>query len=253
MINIYEKVLKVWKDIAPEEAKVTFSQEIDLQNKIIKFFQPGPTYYFIFNVNKGEFEFISNEIKEILGYENDEISAYEFLNKIHPDDQPYFITFEEKLNRFFRTLTFEQIPKYKVQYTFRVQNKKGKYLTMLHQLIIIQFDDKNLIRSLGIHSDISHLNLKYKPSLSFIGMEGEPSYYNVPIDDVVLLPAKELFTLREKELIRLIVEGNNSIKISELLFISVHTVETHRKNILKKTDCKNWIEISGKAIKNCWI
>lgn len=253
MNNIYERALKVWKDIAPEDAKKSFSQEINLHKKIINFFQPGPTYYFIFNINKGEFEFVSNEIKEILGYETDEITAYEFLNKIHPEDQSYFITFEEKLHVFFRSLAITQIPKYKVQYNFRVQNKAGKYLSLLHQLIIIQHDEHHLLRSLGIHSNVSHLNLQYKPSLSFIGMEGEPSYYNVPVDDFILLPAKELFSPREKEVMKLIVEGNNSTKISKILFISVHTVNTHRKNILKKTNCKNWVEISGKALKNGWV
>ncbi|OEK04405.1 response regulator transcription factor [Roseivirga misakiensis] len=44
---------------------------------------------------------------------------------------------------------------------------------------------------------------------------------------------------REKEVIRLIAEGLNSHEISEKLFISQHTVDSHRKNILNKLGVKN--------------
>ncbi|MFY0482377.1 response regulator [Flavobacterium sp. PLA-1-15] len=39
---------------------------------------------------------------------------------------------------------------------------------------------------------------------------------------------------REKEILRLIGEGKSSLEISELLFIGKTTVDTHRKNILRK-------------------
>lgn len=254
MENIYDRVLKVWKDIAPFEITYSVSQEINLQKQIINLFQPGNSYYFIFNVNKGEFEFISDEIKEVLGYAPNELTAFDFLNKIHPEDQPYFIIFEEKIRPFFQSLTLSQIPKYKVQYNFRIQNKKGDYQTILHQLIVIQYDDnKNLLHSLGIHSDISHLNLQQKPSLSFIGMEGEPSYFNISVDNFVLTPSKELFSHREKQIIKLVIAGNNSTEIANVLSLSIHTVNTHRKNILKKSKCNNWVEISLKAMENSWV
>jgi two-component system nitrate/nitrite response regulator NarL len=39
---------------------------------------------------------------------------------------------------------------------------------------------------------------------------------------------------REKEILRLIGEGKTSLEIADALFISKSTVDTHRKNILKK-------------------
>lgn len=41
---------------------------------------------------------------------------------------------------------------------------------------------------------------------------------------------------REKEIIQLMLGGNSNKEISEKLFISESTVETHRKNIYRKTD-----------------
>lgn len=43
-----------------------------------------------------------------------------------------------------------------------------------------------------------------------------------------------LLSTREKEILRLIGEGKSSLEISEMLFIGKTTVDTHRKNILRK-------------------
>lgn len=44
---------------------------------------------------------------------------------------------------------------------------------------------------------------------------------------------------REKEVLSLIVNEHSNQEISEKLFISVRTVEAHKRNILEKTGCKN--------------
>ncbi len=47
------------------------------------------------------------------------------------------------------------------------------------------------------------------------------------------LPFKE-FTKKEKEVLKLIAEGEKTKVIAEKMFISVKTVETHRRHIMKK-------------------
>jgi DNA-binding NarL/FixJ family response regulator len=44
---------------------------------------------------------------------------------------------------------------------------------------------------------------------------------------------------RELEIIRLLSEGLTSQEIADRLFISMRTVETHRKNILDKLELRN--------------
>ncbi len=48
---------------------------------------------------------------------------------------------------------------------------------------------------------------------------------------------------REHEIIQLIAKGLTSKEMSEKLFISYHTINTHRKNILKKLDVKGTPEL----------
>ena len=62
-------------------------------------------------------------------------------------------------------------------------------------------------------------------------------------------PAVEL-TTREKEILRLVAEEKSNQAIGEALFISERTVETHRKNILTKTNCKSAVGLIQYAIKH---
>ncbi len=55
--------------------------------------------------------------------------------------------------------------------------------------------------------------------------------FNSPMDIEV--------TDREKEIIRLISEGFSTVEIADKLFLSTHTVNSHRKSILSKLEVKN--------------
>jgi DNA-binding NarL/FixJ family response regulator len=55
---------------------------------------------------------------------------------------------------------------------------------------------------------------------------------------------------RELEIIRLISEGYSTKEIAEMLFLSTHTVTTHRKNILTKLNVNNTAGLVMYAVKN---
>ena len=54
--------------------------------------------------------------------------------------------------------------------------------------------------------------------------------------------AKDLLTLREREVLALIASGYNSREVSEKLFISSHTVKTHIYNIYSKINVTNRLQ-----------
>jgi DNA-binding NarL/FixJ family response regulator len=59
-----------------------------------------------------------------------------------------------------------------------------------------------------------------------------------------------LYTKREIEVLREIAKGKTSQQIASELFISLNTVETHRKNILSKSEAKNMTELINFANKS---
>ena len=60
---------------------------------------------------------------------------------------------------------------------------------------------------------------------------------------------KSVLTEREKEILKLIAEELNNVQIAERLFLSVRTVDTHRRNIIQKLDVKNTAGMVKYAIK----
>ncbi len=65
-----------------------------------------------------------------------------------------------------------------------------------------------------------------------------------------LLEQSHGLTEREIDVLKLIVQENTTSEIAEKLFISVHTVETHRKNLIKKLKVKNIAGLVKYAFQN---
>lgn len=69
--------------------------------------------------------------------------------------------------------------------------------------------------------------------------------YEVLIRNIANRPAKKRLTVetklseREKEVLVLITQELTNKEIADKLFISTRTVETHKRNLLEKTGCKN--------------
>jgi DNA-binding NarL/FixJ family response regulator len=59
--------------------------------------------------------------------------------------------------------------------------------------------------------------------------------FNLRYPDEKLLMTGNVFSRREFEIIKLIEGGLSSEQIARDLYLSLHTVNTHRRNILKKT------------------
>lgn len=57
-------------------------------------------------------------------------------------------------------------------------------------------------------------------------------------------------TKREQQVLESIAKGNTSAEIAEKLFISIITVETHRRNLMQKFKAKNMIELVKIATEN---
>ncbi len=247
-IKIFSETLKVWENITTRTNVEDLQLDIELQRKLLDFFHIGDYYFFLCDISNAKFTYVSPGVMNVLGYTPEELTIPFILSKIHPDDQPVFLNNEKAVGEFFSTLQNHQIPKYKIRYDFRIMNSKAKYLRILQQVMTVQFDDdNNVLMTLGVHTDISHLKTDTRSTLSFIGMEGEPSYIDVDVTNAYYV-SNPVFTKRELEILKLILEGEQSHSIAEKLFISKHTVNTHRKNILAKTNTKTSIELAIKVI-----
>lgn len=249
----FDSAFQIWKGIAGSITEKKLDFNLDVHKHVLDIFQIGPYYYYIFNIKQVKFEYINPEMANILGYPISQISVPLVVNSIHPDDQSYFLNFENKVGEFFAGLTPEQIPNYKVSYDYRIRKSNNEYIRILQQSLAVDFDEKGqLLRALGIHTDITHLKPSGKPVLSFIGLNGEPSYYNIDVKEIFKTPNSFIST-RERDVLAMLTKGLSSQQIADALFISKQTVDTHRKNLLSKLGCSNTAELISKVMHEGWI
>ena len=249
----FDQARQIWDKLVSGESLEEVQFDLEVHKKILSIFQAGDYYYYIFNVKDPKFDFVSVEAEKVLGYPHTKIDLNFFLNLIHPDDQRWFLEFENKVTEFFETLTLQQIPNYKVRYDYRVKKGNGQYIRILQQVVTIQYSESGgIFRTFGVHTDISHLKMDGRPVLSFIGLNGEPSFVDVDVKNSFLKQFLNI-TEREKEILAMLAEGWKTKDIAMKLFLSPQTVSTHRRNLIKKTKAKNTSEMIVMAIKNGWI
>ena len=119
--------------------------------------------------------------------------------------------------------------------TFLYKKKNDEYIQYLHKGLLVEKDDAgNPLLYLRYGYDISHL---MRPSVGLIinCAEGILTWsYNTKMKNLEQI---NLLSPQEKKILHLLSEGRESKQIADMLFVSSHTVDTHRRNLLKKTNC----------------
>jgi len=210
----------------------------ELTNSIVS---AGPFYYYVIDFYDMSLSNVSPTIEEIHGLDYQSVRFDDVLATIHPDDVDFVASAEIFLGNFFRDrIAREKLLSYKMNYSFRSRMKNGEYALLNHQAILLTLDeDGRSGKSLNIHTRIDHLSNLNTRKISLIGLNGEPSYLNMSLEERSL-PS---FSKREKQILKLISKGLSSNEIAEKLFIASMTVKKHRQNILKKTDFKNIMQL----------
>ncbi|CAM4279362.1 LuxR C-terminal-related transcriptional regulator [Flavobacterium terrigena] len=245
MIPEIQNLYNVWEpnriSKTKKSSQISFK---DLTNSIIS---TGPFYFYIIDFFDMSVSHTSPAISEIHGFDCDTVSFNEILDAIHPDDVEFVAKAEKfSMDFFYKKIGHEKMLNYKISYSFRFRLKNGDYTLFNHQSLMLSMDDNGgLGKSLNIHTRIDHLSTLNTFKVSFIGLNGEPSFMNLNPDE----ENQELkeFSKREIDIIKLIGNGLSNAEIAEKLFISVLTVKKHRNNILAKSDSKN----TAQLIKNC--
>jgi len=250
---ILDEARKIWTEIGQYKTPGELKLEVELYRKLMNIFQVGDYYYMVFNPPEMKIEYSSDSIASVIGYTPEEFKLELLIGLIHPEDLPYFIDFEATVTKFWSQLPPEKVMKYKSRYDYRIRKKDGDYIRILQQIVTIQSDEEGaVLRTFVVHTDISHLKRDNRMMLSFIGLDGEPSY--VDVDPVrQLTPSIEVLTRREKQILLLLSQNRTSKQIAASLHISHDTVSTHRKNIHRKTNTSSVLELVQVAVNNGWV
>lgn len=226
--------------------------------RVAALFAPGVSYFYILNMHNLELDYVSQDVILFYGLEPEKIDMSVLLQSSIPKEYPILEQKERVIKDFVsRFLDISETTNYKIAYTYEMLDHLGNKKVMLMQATIISMAENNTpLHILVIHTDITHLVNKSTSTVSFIHLKGGQSYYNVPTDKGIF--QKKLgksepdiiksLTPREFEIVELLAKGFKTNQIAEKLILSVHTIRTHRKNILSKTGCRNTAELIAESM-----
>ena len=193
-----------------------------------------------------------------MGISLDNKSLQTLLDLVHPDDFPFVLACEEYVADFLMNkVSPEKVTHYKISYSVREKTKEGIYKQFLVQNIAIQTTEGGkLLKVLGIHCDISHITNSNNHKLSLTGLHGEPSFLGIDILNNYGTLDKQPnnpFSKREIEVIQLMLQGFLSKEIAEILNVSKETINSHKKNALRKSQSKNSVQLVSFCLRNSII
>lgn len=177
-------------------------------------------------------------VENLLGYNESEFNYDKVYSLIHPEDLPIV---EKLIVEVLQHVKDEGIQLNSVfRITFRMKKKDGTYVKILRSSGVCRMNtNKTMRRNFSILQDISYLDttnaVKWyleKP------LEDSPEF----VSSLKIMPT-DVFSKREYEVYILLREGLDSKSIAEKLGLSHHTIVGYRKNMLKKTNAHNTLEM----------
>lgn len=188
----------------------------------------------------------SKGVKEMLGYSKDEFTLDLVLNYFHSEDLKFVKRIiKGAVEHSVQNNTSNEWPF--LNLTFRLRKKDGSYLKVLRKSSTYEIDQQGrLISNFSMLTDISFISNNNK-------VEWEIYTNNIDAKTFKKNIFKEFsgfFTQRELEIIHLINNDLSSTQIASKLYVSKHTITSHRKNILRKSNCHNAKELIAFCQKN---
>jgi DNA-binding CsgD family transcriptional regulator len=239
------------KYLRENRLSVTDSEkEIERALESIKSFKPiGNQFvyaasYFTENLSLA---YISSGVKHVLGYEPKEIKNLSFFyERIHPDDLESVKKLTADAITSLSGNSGIKLFDHVFHLTYRMEHKNGNYVHVQRQTGLLTRDaNHNMLTSFGIYTDVTHLTNSNEVQAMMSGPEIPGFNFGTPESN-----SKPNFTNREKEIIDELATGLSSEEIAEKLFIAKDTVNTHRRNILRKAGVNNTAGLIAYVFKN---
>jgi DNA-binding CsgD family transcriptional regulator len=195
--------------------------------------------------------------RSALGYAPPEVSGALAGSMIHPDEQERALAVMRSLKQqAFRLLQAyavddQTIPSHMLQMEYRVRKADGSWTRVRRTTCVLSFD----------HQQEVEYTLTFCQDIPF-GEADRPLCWRLCGPDMKTLPIElpEESHLngcplrpREREVLRLVAAKLTSGAIGERLFLSKHTVDTHRRKIIEKLMVRDSEEAVSLARRKGWI
>lgn len=240
---------KIFDCIGPEDDSK--ASVMELIPALDKFRTIAPSIIFIIDYSTMQYLYFNDNASDFLGS-----VAKDYINRgvafamenCHPDDKKILLPhIYPYMKKFLINIPPDTYKDYKFSYNFRYKRKDGTYQRFIQHSTFIPDKEGNLRYNFGIGSNLPPSS-DNKITLP-IEKKGKEDYQPVNIDTISIGP-QTLLSKRECQVLQLLHEGLSSAAIAKKLCLSEHTINNHRKNMLKKTATNNTASLISYAIAN---
>lgn len=236
--QIQQKYYELLKSISFIEDELDYSVLDDHRPYLEKLDKIGRSAISVFDMNRKTHVYFSPSYRERLGLPDDQHEGPEGFDRLmHPEDR---LTAMESGYYFLKVAMnthSEHLKDLKLVNDYRIQMSDDSGMRMKEEFQILETDPRgNIWLSLSIVDVSANQNLKQPMSSRLVNHKTGKIISFAEVSAVFEL------TKREKEILQFISDGKVSKQIANQLHISVHTVNTHRQNIIEKMEVANTAE-----------
>jgi len=186
----------------------------------------------VIHLEKIKYLYSSKRSNKVLGVKSSQLNPAHFQAAVHPDDLDRLAWVNCQILNEEGKIFQKKKGSALLSYTLRFRNLSGNFVNFLGQDYLFYAETPNdAVFAIRVVTNVDWCKLKNNSFHQYVGKDF--SLFRFP--DEQLLKIASVFSKRELEIIRMIESGLNSKEIAEKLFLSVHTVNTHRTNILEKS------------------
>lgn len=205
----------------------------------------------ILEASQARYVYISDMVERALGYKAERFleGGLNFtLSIVHPDDLPGLVRFLELELDHLAAMPVKYRLNYRSSYDYRLRCITGNYMRVLQRNVILDLDEAgNLGHMLLIINNVSHLKKDDRIIINIVSDQQTDQLYTYDTESHTFSTGNFL-SKRELQILRLLNRSYSSKDIAKKLSISVHTVETHRRNMLEKTNIKDSSKLVSFAV-----
>lgn len=215
-----------------------FSRHIHEYSRSFNLLDKAASFFYLFDFVRMRYVYVSESIKHIMGYTSQEWvegGPDWVFTTIYPEDVARLKDLHRALFDFYYAIPVADRVDYKYVWEVRVIRKDRAVIWIMQQGSFIEIDKEGKpIITFDILTDITKFKKDKCMTLNmFKNEESKKTTLYFPIH------GKAPFSKREIEIIPHLSKGLSSKEIAQKLFISPHTVDTHRRNMLKKSGVKD--------------
>ncbi|MCT4603810.1 MAG: LuxR C-terminal-related transcriptional regulator [Marinifilum sp.] len=228
----FNKFIKIIKGQTFDPELPSYIDELYPQREIENTLIFPNQYFYIVRATDLKFIHTSSSVENITGYTAEEFPGIVFEN-IHPDDKDIVFQANCAAYQYGQKLNTNERSALALQVSNQMKKKNGEYFHQLRHTTNIRSDRKgHLLYSLSICTNITDLNLDRKVKIKIF----DSNEVRFSLSNDKLKEYSKRLSKREKEIVDLLCKNFSSKQIADFLFVSRHTVDTHRRNIIKKLE-----------------